>query len=156
MSNDPNIPFEATTVYHNSTTFYFGSNFNLNGEPRVDVARALIRVLEDLTGWRCTSRWPWSPHHGGQTFGSTRGSKGLTGPTDLRGAGEGSHFPPNCTTPPLPLPLRGLPPRVQRRGTPRPQEPRGGPLKCTSKRRSPSEPQIRPISAKDAPSVVED
>ena len=44
MSNDPNIPFEATTVYHNSTTFYFGSNFNLNGEPRVDVARALIRI----------------------------------------------------------------------------------------------------------------
>ena len=86
MSNDPNIPFEATTVYHNSTTFYFGSNFNLNGEPRVDVARALIRVLEDLTGWRCTSRWPWSPHHGGQTFGSTREIMALTDLTDLRAA----------------------------------------------------------------------
>ena len=52
MSNDPNVPFEATTIYHNATTFYFGSNFNLNGEPRIDVARALIRVLEDLTDLR--------------------------------------------------------------------------------------------------------
>src|SRR3989337_594690 len=84
VSNDPNVPFEATTIYHNATTFYFGSNFNLNGEPRVDVARALIRVLEDLTGWECTSRWPWSPHPGGLTRGSTREIMALTDLTDLR------------------------------------------------------------------------
>ena len=183
MSNDPNIPFEATTVYHNSTTFYFGSNFNLNGEPRVDVARALIRVLEDLTGWRCTSRWPWSPHHGGQTFGSTREIMALTDLTDLRaadyvillplnGTARGCHvelgaalawdkptylwrpFGPGWDV--LRLALRGVPRRVESRGRRRPQETRGGPLKWTSKRRFPSEPQIRPISAKDAPSVVED
>jgi len=86
VSNDPNVPFEATTIYHNATTFYFGSNFNLNGEPRIEVARALIRVLEDLTGWKCTSRWPWSPHHGGQTFGSTREIMALTDLADLRAA----------------------------------------------------------------------
>lgn len=84
MSNDPNIPFEETTVFHNATTFYYGSNFNIGGKPRVDVARAIIRVLEEVTGWKCTSRWPWSPHHGGQTFGSTREIMALTDLTDLR------------------------------------------------------------------------
>lgn len=67
-------------------TFYLGSNYNIADRPRIDVARALIRDLEDVTGWRCTSRWPWSAHHGGQAVGSTRAIMAATDLADIRGA----------------------------------------------------------------------
>lgn len=65
-------------------TFYFGSNFNLNGSPRLDVAVGLIRALEEVTGWDCTSRWPTAGHHLGQVIGSTRSIMAVTDLTDLR------------------------------------------------------------------------
>jgi hypothetical protein len=67
-------------------TFYFGSNFNLDGKPRLDVASALIRGLEIVTGWKCTSRWPTAGHHLGQVIGSTRAIMAVTDLTDLRAA----------------------------------------------------------------------
>lgn len=90
-------PLERTNIYHNCTTFYYGSNFNLGGTPRVDVARAVIATLERVTGWKCTSRWPWSPHHGGQSFGSTREIMALTDLTDIARADNVILLPLNGT-----------------------------------------------------------
>jgi len=69
-----------------ASTFYFGSSFNVDGRPRTDIARALIRALENETGWACTSRWVRSGHHLGQTVGSTREIMSVTDLTDLRAA----------------------------------------------------------------------
>lgn len=68
------------------STFYFGSSFNVDGKPRTDIARALIRALENETGWACTSRWVRSGHHLGQIVGSTRAIMAVTDLSDLRAA----------------------------------------------------------------------
>jgi len=68
------------------STFYFASSFNVDGRPRTDAARSLIRALENETGWTCTSRWIRSGHHLGQAVGSTRAIMAVTDLTDLRAA----------------------------------------------------------------------
>jgi len=78
-------------------TFYLGTNYNIDGGPRIDVAKALIAVLEKVTGWRCTSRWPWSAHHGGQAIGSTRAIMAATDLSDIRGADAVLIIPLNGT-----------------------------------------------------------
>jgi len=49
-----------------TSTFYFGSAYNLPNEPGGGArkARSIINLLERITDWHCTSRWPWSPFHG--------------------------------------------------------------------------------------------
>ncbi len=78
-------------------SFYLGTNYNLNGVPRIDVAKALIAALERETGWKCTSRWPWSKHHGGQAVGNTRQVMAVTDLCDIVRADAVLILPLNST-----------------------------------------------------------
>lgn len=48
------------------TRFYFASAYHLPGRPNggSDPAAAVIRDIEQATGWECTSHWPADFRHG--------------------------------------------------------------------------------------------